>query len=429
MIEGRREFDVVISGGHVIDPAAGRSGPFDVGIRDGVIASVEPDLGAAGALRTIDATGQVVTPGLIDLHTHIYWGVTYWGVEADPIAARSGVTTWIDVGSAGSYTFPGFREYIANRASVRVYAFLHLSSIGLVAPSWELANPDYWDVGIAVETVERNRDLILGIKVRIDSNTTRGVGIEPMKHARELADRVGLPLMTHIGDGPPSMEELVPYLRPGDILTHCFTGRNMGIMGADRHVRKEIRELQEQGLILDIGHGMGAFSFDVAETMLAEGILPDAISTDIHQVAVQGPAFDMPTTMTKFLMMGMSLEDIILRTTVNPARAVKLGGVGSLAIGQRADVALFRIEEGEYAYYDVFMNERRTDRRIVNTATLVDGRILPRVEERPLHFFAQVPEAQRPILHAGGSGGLAPGAEPVSREELRRDVREIQKGS
>lgn len=429
MIDDRPEFDLLIRGGHTIDPASGRSGRFDIGIRKGIIASVEPDLTASGALKTIDASGQVVTPGLVDLHTHIYWGTTYWGVEADPIAARSGVTTWIDVGSAGGYTFPGFREYIANRASVRVYAFLHLSSIGLVAPTWELSNPDYWDVDLAVETVERNRDLILGIKIRMDSRTTRGVGIEPMKHARELADRVGLPLMTHIGDGPPMLEELLPYLRPGDILTHCFTGRTMGISGPDGHVRKEIRDLQEQGLILDIGHGMGAFSFDVAESMLADGILPDAISTDIHQVAIQGPAFDMPTTMTKFLMMGMSLEDIVTRTTVNPAKAVGLDDVGSLAVGQRADVALFRVEEGEYAYYDVFMNERRTDRRIVSTTTLVNGRVLPRVEERPLHFFAELPEAQRPILESGGSGGVAPGAEPVSKAEFRRDVHEIQGGT
>lgn len=420
-------FDVVIRGGRLIDPASRRSGAFDVGVRDGKIAAVEPGL-TGSAKEVIDATGQVVAPGLVDLHTHIYWGATYWGVEADPIAARSGVTTWIDVGSAGGYNFAGFREYIANRAAVRVYAFLHLSSIGLVAPTWELSNPDYWDVDLAAETVERNRDIILGIKIRMDSRTTRGVGIAPMKRARELADRVGLPLMTHIGDGPPSLDELLPYLRPGDILTHCFTGRTMGISRPDGHVRKEIRTLQEQGLILDVGHGMGAFSYDVAEHMLADGILPDVISTDIHQIAVQGPAFDMPTTMTKFLMMGMSLEEIVRRTTVNPAKAAGLANAGTLAVGQRADVALFRIEEGSFAYYDVFMNERRTDRRIVSAKTLIDGRVLPRMEERPVHFFAELPEAQRPILDAGGSGRVARDAEAVDHDEFRRDVHEVQGG-
>lgn len=428
MSDDLHQYDVVISGGHVIDPASGLSDQRDIAIHDGIIAAVEPNIPPGSARRAVDARGQVVTPGLVDLHTHVYWGATYWGVQADPIAARSGVTTWIDVGSAGGYNFPGFREYIARRSAVRVYCFLHLSSIGLVAPTWELSNPDYWDVDLAAETVEQNRDIIRGIKIRMDSRTTRGVGIEPMKRARELADRVGLPLMTHIGDGPPSLDDVLPYLRPGDILTHCFTGRTMGICGPDGHVRPEIRSLQEQGLILDIGHGTGAFSFDVAEKMLADGILPDAISTDIHQTAVQGPAFDMPTTMTKFLMLGMPLEEIIKRTSINPARAAGLDNVGALAVGSPADVALFRVEDGSFAYYDVFMNERLTDRRIVSTMTLVDGHELPRMEERPVHFFAELPEAQRPILNVEGSGHLVPGSQAVSQDEFRRDVHEVQGG-
>lgn len=428
MSEEMHRYDVVIAGGHVIDPATGLSAVCDVAIHEGVIAAIEADISASAARRVIDASGQLVTPGLVDLHTHIYWGATYWGVEPDPIAARSGVTTWIDVGSAGGYNFPGFREYVANRSTIRAYAFLHLSSIGLVAPTWELANPGYWDVDLAAETVERNRDIILGIKIRIDSRTTKGVGIEPMKSARELADRVGLPLMTHIGDGPPTLEDLMPYLRPGDILTHCFTGRTMSICGPDGHVNPGIRALQEHGLILDIGHGMGAFSWEVAEQMLADGVLPDTISTDIHQIAVQGPAYDMPTTLTKFLMLGMSLEEIIKRATINPAQAIGLEHAGRLAVGSPADVALFRVEDGSYAYYDVFMNERQTDRRIVSTMTLVDGHELPRTEERPVHFFSVLPEAQRPILTVEGSGHAVADADAVSKDAFRQDVHEVQGG-
>lgn len=428
MTEVMHPYDVVIAGGHVIDPASGLSATRDVAIRDGLIAAVEEDIPADSARRVIHADGQIVTPGLVDLHTHIYWGATFWGVEPDPIAARSGVTTWIDVGSAGSYNFPGFREYVVNRSKARAYSFLHLSSIGLVAPTWELANPGYWDIDLAVETVERNRDVILGIKIRIDSRTTKGVGIEPMKSARELADRVGLPLMTHIADGPPTLEELMPYLRPGDILTHCFTGRTMSICGPDGHVLPEIRALQEQGLILDIGHGTGAFSWDVAERMQADGMLPDAISTDIHQIAVQGPAFDMPTTLTKFLLLGMPIEDVIRRATINPARAVRLEHAGRLAVDGPADVALFRLEDGSYTYYDVFMNERHTSQRLVSTMTLINGHELPRMEERPAHFFAQLPEGQRPILNVEGSGYPVRDAEPLSEDEFRRDVHEVQGG-
>src|SRR5665811_655648 len=173
---GNHLYDVVITGGHLIDPANGVSRVSDVAIRDGVIAAIQGTIPAEQGQKRIDASGQYVTPGLIDLHTHIYWGVTYWGIDADPVAARTGVTTWLDVGSSGGYTFPGFREYIVERNRTRIYALLNLSSIGLVAPTWELANPDYLDVDLAAGIIERNRDIILGIKARIDRNTTRGTG-------------------------------------------------------------------------------------------------------------------------------------------------------------------------------------------------------------------------------------------------------------
>ena len=388
-------YDTIISGGEVVDPGGGFVGRFDVGIRDGRIAAVEPSLAGTGAGQTIDAHGQIITPGLVDLHTHVYWGVTYWGIEADPVAARSGVTTWLDVGSAGAYTFPGFREYVVNRSRSRVYALLNLSSIGLVAPSWEFANPDYWDVDLATKIVDANRDLILGIKARIDARTTRGVGIAPLAKARELADRVGLPLMTHIGIGPPTLDEVATHLRPGDILTHCFTGGNMKIVNDDGQVNPHIRELQARGLILDIGHGTGSFSYEVAEAMLAQGVLPDVISSDIHQLAVQGPMFDLPTTLSKFLNLGMSLPDVIERATINPAKAIGLSDLGTLTLGGPADIALFRLESGDYVFHDVAMEARPGTQRLVSTQTLLAGKELPRLPERDLQVWAELPAHQR----------------------------------
>ena len=395
-----QQFDTVITGGQVIDPANDVVGRADVAIRNGVIAAVCPGLSTDGA-RVIDATGQIVTPGLIDLHTHIYWGATFWGIEADPVAARTGVTTWLDVGSAGSYSFPGFREYIAERTRARVFALLNLSSIGLVAPSWELANPDYWDVDLAAEVVERNRDIILGIKARIDGNTTRGHGIEPLRRARQLADRVGLPLMTHIGAGPPLIEEVLELLRPGDILTHCCTGQNMRLVDSDRHVLADAVRLHEAGVILDVGHGTGSFSFETAEAMLAEGLKPDVISSDIHQMAIQGPAYDLPTTMAKFLTLGMSLEEVVACTTINAANAIGLEGLGALTPGNKADVAIFRLERGDHFYYDVFMAERPGEAKLVNTLTMIDGDVMERIPERELHFWAKVPEQQRNLPAPG----------------------------
>lgn len=395
MSDQERGYDLIITGGDVIDPATGTAGRFDVAVQDGRIAAVAESIPAAGAARVIDATGQLVTPGLIDLHTHVYWGATYWGIEADPVAARSGVTTWLDVGSAGAYSFPGFREYIVNRNRVRTYALLNLSSIGLIAPSWELANPDYWDIGLAAEVVERNRDIILGIKARIDCNTTRGVGITPLERARELADRVGLPLMTHIGNGPPSIDEVLALLRPGDILTHCCTGGDMRVLGDDGHVLPELRRLHDAGVVLDVGHGTGSFAYATAEAMLADGLKPDVISSDIHQMAIQGPMFDLPTTLSKFLNLGMSLEEVIACATVNAARAVGLDGAGTLAPGSPADIAIFTLEEGDYWFYDIGMNERTGDRMLVNSLTMIDGVALERTPERDLHFWASIPEQQR----------------------------------
>ncbi len=218
------DFDLVIRGGEVVDPGSGLLGRPDVGIRGGVIAAVDRSLPAEGAGARLDAAGQVVTPGLFDLHTHLYSGATYWGIAPDPIAARTGVTTWLDAGTAGAYSFPGFRRYVVEASEARVLALLNVSSIGLIAPAYELTNLDYCDLGLARQMVDANRDVILGIKARIDANTTRGVGIEPLRLARKLADQVGLPLMVHIGKGPPRLDEIFTLLRPGDILTHCSRG-------------------------------------------------------------------------------------------------------------------------------------------------------------------------------------------------------------
>ncbi|MGI8485356.1 MAG: amidohydrolase/deacetylase family metallohydrolase [Thermomicrobiales bacterium] len=426
--DGTYQYDSVITGGELVDPGAGNIGRFDVAMLNGKVAAVEPSILATAGRRHIDASGQIVTPGLVDLHTHVYWGATYWGIEPDPVAARSGVTTWLDVGSAGGYSFPGFREYIVKPSKVKVYSLLNLSSIGLIAPTWELANPDYWDVDLAAEVVERNRDVILGIKVRIDSNTTRGQGIAPMARARELADQVGLPLMTHIGIAPPTMEELLPYLRPGDILTHCFTSHNMGIADKSGKVRPEIKRLQEEGMILDVGHGTGSFGFAIAESMLEQGILPDVISTDIHQMAVQGPMFDLPTTLSKFLNLGMTLPQVVACATINAARAVHLHHVGTLAIGNPADVALFRIEDGDHTFYDAQMNPRQGRKQLVNTMTIVDGQELPRMEERPIHFWATLPEAQQPITYTPGPGHKVQDAIPVEGDALLGGLHEQQSG-
>ena len=389
------QFDTIITGGEVVDPGAGLTGRLDVGIAAGKIAAVEAELNPADAGQVIDAAGQFVVPGLIDLHTHVYWGATYWGVWPDPVAARSGVTSWLDVGSSGAYSFPGFRKFIVEPSKSKVFALLNLSSIGLIAQTWEFSNLDYCDVDLAEMITNLNRDLILGIKARIDRNTTRGTGIKPLELARELADRVDLPLMVHIGQGPPALDEISKYLRPGDILTHCFTGHDNRVIAPDRTFLPYMKVLKEQGVVFDIGHGAGSFSFDTAEAMLAQGELPDVISTDIHQIAIQGPMFDMPTTLSKFLNLGMSLPDVIERATSRPAAAMRRPDLGTLRPGSAADVALFKIDEGDFTFQDIFMNVKKGNKLLVNTMTMIDGEVLPRVEADPLQPWAELPEWQR----------------------------------
>jgi dihydroorotase len=389
-------FNIIIAGGEVLDPGAGIVGRYDLAIAEGRVAEVAPRIDPGRAAHIVDARGQIVTPGLVDLHTHIYWGATYWGVEADPIAARTGVTTWLDAGSAGAYSFPGFRRYVGEASRVRIFGLLNLSAIGLIAPTGEFTNLDYCDVELAAQMIEANRDLVVGVKARIDANTTRGVGIRPLEYARELADRVALPLMVHIASGPPPLDQIAALLRPGDILTHCFTGGDHRIVGPDGWIHETILALRERGVILDIGHGAGSFSYAVAEAALAQGIVPDVISSDIHQLSVQGPMFDLPTTLSKFLNLGMRLPDVIERATRRPAVAMRRPDLGTLRPGSRADIALFRLEEGSYTFHDAEMARREGNSRLINTLTLVDGEPLPRLPERQRAIWASLPPHQRP---------------------------------
>jgi dihydroorotase len=394
-------YDTLIVGGEVVDPGAGLQGVLDVAIRDGRIAEVGPDLDRSKAREEVDATGGIITPGLVDLHTHVYWGATYWGIEADPVAARTGVTTWLDVGSSGSYSWPAFRRFLIEPSKSRIFALLNASSIGLIAPTWEFSNLDYLDLDLAEAIVNANRDLILGIKARIDQNTTRGVGIRALELARELADRVGLPLMTHIGYGPPTIDEVAPLLRPGDILTHCFTGGDMKIVDDTGVPNPAIMALRDRGLILDIGHGTGSFSYDTAEAMLQAGVMPDVISSDIHQMAVQGPMFDLPTTLSKFLNLGLTLPEVIERATSRPAAAMRRPDLGTLQPGSVADVAIFSLEEGDYVFRDVRMQPRRGTKRLINTLTMIDGEVLERAPELPLQPWSAIPEWQRGVVDPG----------------------------
>ena len=255
---------------------------------------------------------------------------------------------------------------------------------------------------LCVKLIEQNPDLLLGIKARIDRNTTRGTGLEPLRRAREAADRVQLPLMVHIGGGPPSLLEVLELMRPGDILTHCFTGGDMRIIDDAGVLLEAAKRAWDSGVILDIGHGAGSFSFITAEKMFAAGYQPDVISTDIHQMSIHGPLYDMPTCLSKFLALGMSLEDVIRASTVRAAEAMGMADeVGTLRVGELADVALFEILEGDFPFYDVSMNQRNGKQLLRNTMTIINGRELPRTSDGPTAPWIELSEIQQKLIELG----------------------------
>lgn len=369
-----RPFDIVIRNGEVRDPAREFRGKADVGIRDGRIAAIENAIPPERGLDVIDASGLYVTPGLVDLHTHCYHSATTIGIEADPIAARSGVTTWVDAGTFGHAQTPGFRRWIVNPAQVRIYGFVYLYM--------DNRNPD--DDAIRYirrqmkatgETAVRNRDILLGVKVQVGSNMSGRYSPEIFQIARELCYEFKLPLMAHISFAPPETDRVMEQMRPGDVVTHCYNTHTLGILDASGKVRSSVRDARSRGVRFDIGHGSGSFNFEVARKALSDGFPPDTISTDVYSLNVNGPVYDMPTTMSKMLALGMSFDDVLERSTFAPARIVnRLEGMGTLAVGSPADVALLAIEEGDFQLIDSQRNTMRVKRRIVSRATICRGR-------------------------------------------------------
>lgn len=396
------QFDLLIKGGEVVDPGGGYRGSLDVAIKRNRIAAVEANIPTEAAFQVIDAGGQVVTPGLVDLHTHVYHSATCWGIRADPVAARSGVTTWLDVGSSGAYNFPGFREFIVKPSMARIYALLNISSIGLTASTWELSNLNYMDVDLCCKLINLNRDLILGVKVRIDTNTTSGTGIEGLRRGLIAAERCALPVMVHIGKGPPELREVLELLRAGDILTHCFTGQSMRIIDEQGKLLDVAKRAWDMGVVMDIGHGAGSFSFETAAAMLGAGYQPHVISSDIHQFSIHGPLFDLPTCLSKFLALGMSLEDAIGATTVRPAAVMGMEKeIGTLRPGALADVAVWQLQAGNFTFYDIHMQPQQGTQLLTNTVTLINGHVVPRTSDDQPMPWIELSESQQALMERG----------------------------
>jgi dihydroorotase len=372
-----RKYELLLKGGRVIDPSQSLNALADVAIAGGRIAAIAPDIDAAESDRTVPVAGQIVTPGLVDLHTHGFDGISHWGLNLDQHCLARGVTTAIDAGTSGSDSFDGFRRLVIERSRTRVLAFLNISRIGLVGQPGELVDTRMIDVPSALRVAKAHADVIVGIKVRCSENYSGPNDIDAVRAARSVADQIGKPLMIHVGNPYSPMEKILEFARPRDIVTHAFRrGGGGGVIGSDGHVADYIRRASQRGILFDVGHGSGSFSFAAAEAALKENFPPATISSDIHAYSALGPVFDLPTTMTKFLHLGLTLEKVVELTTVAPARAIdKIDEMASLKPGRAADVAVFDLVQGNFSLVDSQGETRKATQKLVPVLSLRQGRI------------------------------------------------------
>jgi dihydroorotase len=367
--------DLVLRGGRVIDPAQGIDAVMDVGFKGGRVANVGDAL--SGAVVK-DVSGHIVTPGLIDLHTHVYWGGTSLGV--DPLRlGRGGCTTLVDTGSAGPGNYPGFLNHVIRPCPVRILAFLNVSFAGIFGFSTRVMVGESGDLRLmaptdAIEVVRGNLDTIVGIKVRVGLHASQNSGVVPLDIARQAAEELGLPMMVHIDHPPPTLEDVLARMRKGDILTHSFRPFPNNPSTAAGKVREAVIEARERGIIFDIGHGMGSFAFKTAKVMLANGFLPDCISSDVHALCIDGPAFDLLTTMSKFLCLGMKLTDVVRAATETPAKALRRENLSNLRPGSIGEASVLALKQGKFNYVDSTGEHLAGDQRLIAAGVVLNGR-------------------------------------------------------
>ena len=372
-------YELVLDGARVVDPSQAIDRVTRVAFTSGKVAAIGDDLDLGGCPDVRNLAGLIVTPGLIDLHTHVYWGGTSLGIDAEEFARTSGVTTAIDTGSAGPGNFMGFRRHVIEPSAVRILAYLHVSFAGIyafsktimVGESEEIRNLAPADAAIVADA---NRDVIVGIKVRVGLHASGRSGMQPFDAAMQVATEVGMPLMAHIDHPPPSYEEVIERLRPGDVLTHAFRPFPNSPLTGQGRIREAVVAARKRGVIFDIGHGKGSFAFKTARAMLANGFPPDTISSDIHTLCIDGPVFDQVTTLSKMLCLGMSLPDVIAATTINAAMALQRPELGTFAPGAAGDATILRLHEGRFDYVDAVGEHLEGNQRLTSEGVVIGGR-------------------------------------------------------
>lgn len=373
--------DILIRQGEVIDPSQNLRGIRDVAIREGVILAVGENLSDYQPHHTVDARGLLVVPGLIDAHVHVYRDHCPFGIEPDPLCPAGGVTTLLDAGSAGSNNFGGFRRDTIDRVDTQILALVNLSCIGLAAANLgELFDRRYADPAGVVNTIRRHPGVAVGVKIRAGKHII-GEGKQGWANfhdAVSAARESGTWLMVHIGESPMPIPEMLKHLQAGDCITHCFKGGSERILDKNDRPFDEVREAARRGVVFDVGHGFGSFQWEVAEAALEHGFEPTTISTDLHVKNLHGPVYDMPTTMSKFLLLGLPLERVIEMSTSRPAKMLgREDQLGTLREGTVADVALLEQRQGDFIFTDSYQNDRVGNVLLSAACTIRRGELVP----------------------------------------------------
>src|SRR3954453_737796 len=379
------KFDLLIKGGEVIDPSQSLRGKRDIGIRFGLIEAVEADIPADKASRVLDASGKLVTPGLVDLHSHVYPYASAIGIPADELVPHQGTTTCVSAGDAGANNFAAFRRHIAAQTRTRLYAFVHIANTGLTPfPVAELYNIDFAQVDACAKAVAENADMAIGVKVLMSENVIAKHGTEPLKRAIMACEKAGTgaKIMCHIGgvETRELMSQILDLLRPGDVLTHAYSGAP-NIAGQFTNIVQDGRLLpaalaaKQRGVVFDVGHGGGSFDYTVCEAAMQQGCPPDTISSDIHVFSGNTPGMPYLTwVMSKFLAMGFTLEQVIAMATAAPAKVInRAPKLGTLQVGAPGDVSVLEVVDGPVSFVDTRNNTRTGQRYLKPVQTVAGG--------------------------------------------------------
>jgi dihydroorotase len=372
-------YDLVLKGGRVVDPSSNLDGVLDVAVENGKIARIASGIAPAEAARVIEVGGKIVTPGLIDLHAHVFEGFNRTGVNPDLAGVLAGVTTIVDAGSAGAATFGGWR-HILPHCHTEIVPFLHICQTGLATLPDIIAESSV-NLTDTVRVATEHKGLIHGIKARMVSPALEIMGMEMPRLAKRAAREAGIKLMVHIGDtekryDPKVIHPLLSLLEPGDILTHYFTPNPGGVLDGNGKLVAEAREANDRGVWFDTAHGRMNFSFDIGRKIIDQGLMPHCISTDLTVPGRLNTVHSMTEIMTRFLGLGFTLPQVVTMSTANPAKAIGAENrIGSLAVGRQADISVLDLQQGDWVVYDILGSGLRVDKAFAPHLTVKKGRV------------------------------------------------------